>query len=62
MTYIANFEYLWYFSHLEWWRPSVPPETWKFEEIRRQRQKGGYPWTHLDKEDTDIEADQDYLE
>ncbi|ODM95678.1 hypothetical protein Ocin01_11002, partial [Orchesella cincta] len=47
-------------SEREWWRPPVPPETYKWEEVRRQRQKGGYPWTHLDK-DEEIDVD-DYLD
>ncbi|XP_021961309.1 uncharacterized protein LOC110857018 isoform X1 [Folsomia candida] len=41
----------------EWWRPSHPPETYKWEEVRRQRKKGGYPWTLLDNENDNDEID-----
>ncbi|CAG7828616.1 unnamed protein product [Allacma fusca] len=33
----------------KWWRPPIPPETYLWEEIRRKRQRGGYPWTYLDR-------------
>lgn len=29
--------------------PPVPPATYHWEEVRRQRSIGGYPWTHLNK-------------
>lgn len=29
--------------------PPVPIKTYQWEEIRRARQQGGYPWTYLDK-------------
>jgi len=44
--------------YLEWWRPSVPPETYLWEEVRRSREKGGYPWTLLDKEDSLFDEDE----
>ncbi|CAG9862257.1 unnamed protein product [Phyllotreta striolata] len=30
--------------------PKVPIETYKWEDVRRSRRRGGYPWTHLYKE------------
>ncbi|XP_072394389.1 uncharacterized protein [Diabrotica undecimpunctata] len=30
--------------------PRVPIKTYKWEDIRRSRRRGGYPWTHLYKE------------
>jgi len=29
--------------------PPVPPATYHWEEVRRKRSVGGYPWTHLNK-------------
>jgi len=29
--------------------PAVPPPTYRWEEIRRQKMAGLYPWTHLYK-------------
>lgn len=33
--------------------PPTPPPTYLWEEIRRSRSRGGYPWTILDKEPLD---------
>ncbi|XP_028128432.1 titin isoform X3 [Diabrotica virgifera virgifera] len=30
--------------------PRVPIKTYKWEDVRRSRRRGGYPWTHLYKE------------
>ncbi|XP_055911208.1 titin homolog isoform X3 [Eupeodes corollae] len=30
-------------------RPPVPPETYRWEDLKRAKQRGGYPWTHLHK-------------
>ncbi|XP_065162042.1 titin isoform X2 [Atheta coriaria] len=30
-------------------KPPVPIKTYQWEDIRRARRKGGYPWTYLDK-------------
>ncbi|PSN33550.1 hypothetical protein C0J52_21022 [Blattella germanica] len=29
--------------------PPVPIKTYRWEDLRRARVRGGYPWTHLDK-------------
>lgn len=29
--------------------PPVPPATYHWEEVRKKRSVGGYPWTHLNK-------------
>ncbi|GLG98837.1 Uncharacterized protein GBIM_05413 [Gryllus bimaculatus] len=29
--------------------PRVPPQTYRWEDLRRIRAQGGYPWTHLTK-------------
>ncbi|XP_055688515.1 uncharacterized protein LOC129793017 isoform X2 [Lutzomyia longipalpis] len=31
-------------------RPPVPIKTYRWEDVRRAKQQGGYPWTHLYKE------------
>lgn len=36
--------------------PPVPPATYHWEEVRRQRTVGGYPWTHLNKPPFDENA------
>lgn len=33
--------------------PRVPIKTYKWEDVRRSRRKGGYPWTYLYKEEFD---------
>ncbi|XP_055846650.1 uncharacterized protein LOC129912447 isoform X3 [Episyrphus balteatus] len=30
-------------------RPQKPPETYRWEDLKRAKQRGGYPWTHLHK-------------
>ncbi|KAG5874770.1 hypothetical protein JTB14_016261 [Gonioctena quinquepunctata] len=37
--------------------PRVPIKTYKWEDIKRSRSKGGYPWTYLYKEPYDEELD-----
>ncbi|RZF43668.1 hypothetical protein LSTR_LSTR014854 [Laodelphax striatellus] len=29
--------------------PPVPPQTYRWEEVRKQKLQGAYPWTHLFK-------------
>lgn len=29
--------------------PPIPPETYLWEEVKRLKEKGGYPWTHLEQ-------------
>lgn len=36
--------------------PPTPPPTYLWEEVRRSRSKGGYPWTILDKEPLDDDS------
>ncbi|KAJ8973087.1 hypothetical protein NQ317_009178 [Molorchus minor] len=37
--------------------PRVPIKTYRWEDIRRDRKRGGYPWTHLYKQPFDEEPD-----
>nr|XP_023014427.1 titin [Leptinotarsa decemlineata] len=37
--------------------PRVPIKTYKWEDVKRSRSKGGYPWTYLYKEPFDEELD-----
>ncbi|XP_018571518.1 titin [Anoplophora glabripennis] len=37
--------------------PRVPIKTYKWEDIRRSRRRGGYPWTHLYKKPFDEQLD-----
>ncbi|XP_069700882.1 uncharacterized protein [Periplaneta americana] len=39
--------------------PPVPIKTYRWEDLRRARKRGGYPWTHLDKPSMDSEAWRD---
>ena len=39
--------------------PPTPPPTYLWEEVRRSRSRGGYPWTILDKEPFDDYLDVD---
>lgn len=36
--------------------PPVPIKTYQWEDVKRARQQGGYPWTYLDKEPLQGEA------
>ena len=36
--------------------PPVPIKTYRWEDLRRARARGGYPWTHLDKPPLDSDA------
>lgn len=36
--------------------PPVPPATYHWEEVRKKRSVGGYPWTHLNKPPFDEKA------
>ncbi|XP_021922124.1 SH3 domain-containing protein C23A1.17 isoform X2 [Zootermopsis nevadensis] len=36
--------------------PPVPLKTYRWEDLRRARVRGGYPWTHLDKPPLDSDA------
>ncbi|XP_065217267.1 uncharacterized protein LOC135843264 isoform X2 [Planococcus citri] len=36
--------------------PPVPPKTYQWEDIRRQKLEGRYPWTHLYKPPFDLET------
>jgi hypothetical protein len=39
--------------------PPVPIKTYRWEDLRRARIRGGYPWTHLDKPSLDSYAWKD---
>ncbi|PNF39837.1 hypothetical protein B7P43_G02823 [Cryptotermes secundus] len=39
--------------------PPVPIKTYRWEDLRRARIRGGYPWTHLDKPPLDSSAWKD---
>lgn len=39
--------------------PPVPIKTYRWEDLRRARIRGGYPWTHLDKPPLDSPAWKD---
>ncbi|XP_060871121.1 uncharacterized protein LOC132945407 isoform X1 [Metopolophium dirhodum] len=45
--------------------PPVPPATYHWEEVRRKRSVGGYPWTHLNKppfdENTWVKYERDHV-
>ncbi|XP_002065877.3 uncharacterized protein LOC6643126 isoform X3 [Drosophila willistoni] len=38
-----------YLLHSSLERPPVPLQTYRWEDLRRARERGGYPWTHLYK-------------
>ncbi|XP_053664053.1 neurofilament heavy polypeptide-like [Anopheles marshallii] len=38
-------------------RPMVPPQTYLWEEVKKSKEQGGYPWTHLYKGDLEEGAE-----
>lgn len=38
--------------------PPIPLQTYLWEDVRRERKKGGYPWTHFVKKPFDPDAPQ----
>ncbi|XP_052873684.1 uncharacterized protein LOC128279002 [Anopheles cruzii] len=39
-------------------KPSVPPQTYLWEEVKKSKEQGGYPWTHLYKDECESGTEQ----